>query len=230
MSLSLENAAKIVLVDNYQGFASMGHGRLYAGTKRLFDLFGSFCGLIILLPTILVVKIDTILSGDFHSIFYTQERVGKNGQTFKLYKFRSMVPDADDQLKKILRKNPDLAKEYRKMKKLENDPRITKIGKILRQTSLDELPQLINIIKGDMSIIGCRPYLPREVKDMHENYDEIIKMRPGLTGFWQVSLRNRGTFKERVAMETYYSRNCDFAFDWDILKQTVKSVIEKTGA
>lgn len=230
MSLSLENAAKIVLVDNYQGFASMGHGRLYASSKRLFDLVGGTLGLLVLLPTIIVVKAAALMTGDFHSIFYTQERIGKDGQIFKLYKFRSMRPNADEELKKILRKNPEMAKEYRKMKKLENDPRITKIGAVLRQTSIDELPQIINIIKGDMSIIGCRPYLPREKKDMRENYHEIVSMRPGLTGFWQVSLRSRGTFKERVAMETYYVRNCDAAFDWDILKQTIKSVIKKTGA
>lgn len=230
MSLSLENATKIVLIDNYSGFASIGHGRLYFGAKRLFDLLGGVLGLMVLIPVTVIVKNISLCSGDFSSIFYTQERIGKDGQIFKLYKFRSMVSDADAELKKILRKNPEMAKEYRKMKKLSDDPRITKIGQVLRATSLDELPQVINILKGDMSIIGCRPYLPREKKDMYEAYDEIITMRPGLTGFWQVSLRSRGTFKERLRMETYYVNNCDLAFDLDILKSTFKAVFNQEGA
>ena len=141
-----------------------------------------------------------------------------------------MVPNADEELKKILKKNKKLAKEYKINKKLENDPRITKVGQFIRKTSIDELPQLINILKGDMSLIGNRPYLPREKKDMNSYYKDIIKTKPGLTGFWQCSLRNRGTFEDRLKMEKYYSNNYSFKFDISIFLKTFEVVFGCKGA
>ena len=137
-------------------------------------------------------------NGDFHSIFYTQERIGKDGKLFKLYKYRSMIPNADEVLQKLLKENKEMAKEYKLNKKLDNDTRITKVGKLIRKASIDELPQLLNILKGEMSFIGNRPYLPKEKKDMGKYYNDIVKTKPGLTGFWQVSLRSRGTFKSTI--------------------------------
>ena len=230
MSLRLEYAARLVLVDNFDGFASMGTGRLYSAAKRGGDILGGMLGLLVLVPAAVVVKIAYMISGDFGPIFYTQDRIGKDGETFRLYKFRSMVPDADNVLRKLLRENKEIRDEYREMRKLSNDPRITKVGKVLRRTSLDELPQVINILKGDMSIIGCRPFLPRERKSMLSFYDDIITVKPGLTGFWQVSLRSRGTFKERLMMERYYAKNYSLAFDAEILWKTFKSVLTKEGA
>lgn len=161
---------------------------VYQVTKRLFDIIISLIGIIFLIPITIIVKIISILCGDFHSIFFTQNRIGKNGKEFKFYKFRSMVPNADEILFKTLEMDKVAAAEYKENKKLKNDPRITKAGKILRKLSIDELPQLINIFKGDMSLIGNRSYLPREKDDMVGYYEDIIKTKPGLTGYWQVPL------------------------------------------
>ena len=147
---------------------------IYLGVKRLFDIVLSLIGCIFLLPIALIVKISYILNKDYESIFFSQDRIGKNGKTFKFYKFRSMVVNADEVLKELLKNDKEARKEYKLNKKLKNDPRITKMGKILRRTSLDELPQLINVLRGDMSLIGNRPYLPREKEDMGIYYDTIL--------------------------------------------------------
>ena len=189
MISELDNTAKLVLNNLSETKAvEVENQKVYLFLKRLFDLFGSIIGLIFLIPFILFVKISYMIKGDFKSIFYTQNRIGKNGKEFKFYKFRSMVCNADEVLKKLLDENEDLRKEYQINKKLENDPRITPVGKLIRKTSIDELPQVINILKGDMSIIGNRPYLPREKKDMGSYYDDIVKSKPGLTGFCEVPL------------------------------------------
>ena len=142
-----------------------------------------------------------MLTGDFHSIFYRQKRIGKNGKEFIMYKYRSMIVNADEKLKEVL-KDKKLADEYKNNKKLENDPRITKVGKLIRLLSLDEFPQFINIFIGDMSLIGNRPYLPRERKDMGDYYIDIIKTKPGLTGYWQVNGRSNLSFKKRLELES----------------------------
>ena len=122
---------------------------MYHITKRLFDIICSFIGCLFLIPIAIILKIAFMLTGDFKSIFYSQDRIGKNGKYFKFYKFRSMVPNADEVLQEILRTDKELAKEYRRMKKFHDDPRITKVGRFIRRTSIDELPQLINVLKGD---------------------------------------------------------------------------------
>lgn len=161
---------------------------IYLGTKRLFDLLVSMIGLILLIPIAIIVKIAYMLHGDFTSVIFTQDRIGKNGKLFKFYKFRSMVPNADEILFKALAEDEKLREEYSMNKKLKNDPRITKVGKAIRKLSIDELPQMINIFLGDMSLIGNRPYLPREKKDMSIYYDDIVKTKPGLTGWCEVPL------------------------------------------
>ena len=147
----------------------------YKIIKRVFDIICSIIGIIFLIPIIIIIKIISLLSGDFKSIFFSQLRYGKNGKTFKLYKFRSMVPNADEVLEKLLKEDKKAAQEYKKNKKLKNDPRITKIGKIIRKASIDELPQLINVLKGDMSMIGNRPYLPREKEDIDRNRQSALR-------------------------------------------------------
>lgn len=203
---------------------------MYLVIKRLFDISFSFIGCLFLLPIALVVKIVYLLSGDFHPIFLKQERIGKNGKLFRFYKFRSMIPNADEALKRILETNEEFAKEYKINKKLENDPRVTKIGKILRKTSIDELPQLFNVLKGDMSLIGNRPYLPREKDDMKYYYKSIVKTKPGLTGYWQVNGRSDTTFKERLKLEKYYSNNCSLKLDIKIFFKTFKVVLLHKGS
>lgn len=199
---------------------------IYKIIKRGTDILFSLVGCLLLIPISLLVKIITLCSLDFHSIFYCQNRIGKNGKEFKLYKFRSMVPNADEELRRILKEDKEKAKEYKKMKKLTNDPRITKIGRVLRRTSIDELPQMINVLFGQMTLIGNRPYLPREKKDMGKYYQDIIKTKPGLSGFWQVSLRSRGTFQQRLKMEQYYSNHCGLKFDIQIFFKTIGVVFK----
>lgn len=199
--------------------------KIYLFIKRFFDIFCALIGCMFLIPIIIVIKVLTMCSGDFKSIFFTQKRIGKNGKEFNLYKFRSMVPNADEVLFKMLKEDKKLAREYKINKKLTNDPRITKIGRVIRKISIDELPQLINILKGNMTLIGNRPYLPREKKDMGEYYNDIIKTKPGLTGFWQVNLRSRGTFEDRLKMEKYYSNHAGLKMDTKIFFRTFKVVL-----
>lgn len=203
---------------------------LYFGVKRLFDILVALIGCLFLLPVIIIVKISYLLHKDFDSIFFRQKRIGKNGKEFNLYKFRSMVPNADEVLKELLKNDAEARKEYKINKKLKNDPRITPAGKILRVTSLDELPQFINIFKGEMSLIGNRPYLPREKEDMGLYYNDIIKTKPGLSGYWQVMGRSNTTFEERLKLEQYYSNNFGFRIDTKIFFKTFGAVLKHKGA
>lgn len=203
---------------------------LYLFIKRVFDIVVSLIGCMLLIPVIVIVKIASVINKDYDSIIYTQKRIGKNGKEFKLYKFRSMVVDADTELEKILRKNKKLRKEYMKNRKLKNDPRITKVGKIIRKTSIDELPQMINVLKGDMSMIGNRPYLPREMAAMGDYYDVIVRTKPGLTGYWQVSGRSEVSFDYRLKLEKYYSENYGLKMDFKIFIRTIKVVFRCKGA
>lgn len=203
---------------------------LYFGVKRLFDILIALIGCLFLLPIILIVKISYLLHKDFDSIFFRQKRIGKNGKEFNLYKFRSMVPNADEVLKELLKNDEAARKEYKVNKKLKNDPRVTSMGKILRVTSLDELPQFINIFKGEMSLIGNRPYLPREKEDMGLYYNDIIKTKPGLSGLWQVMGRSNTTFEERLKLEQYYSNNFGFRIDIKIFFKTFGVVLKHKGA
>ena len=203
---------------------------LYLIIKRLFDIICGLIGLIVLIPVTLIVKIIYICNKDFAPIFFTQNRIGKNGKEFKFYKYRSMVSNADEVLFRILKEDKELAKEYKINKKLKNDPRITKVGAFLRKTSLDELPQLINVLKGDMSIIGNRPYLPREKEDMGEYYNDIVKTKPGITGYWQVSGRSNLSFQKRLELEQFYSNQTSLKLDIKIFFKTFAVVLLKKGA
>ena len=232
MITELENTAKLVLYDKVKEDQTLEKSNrlIYHSVKRTFDFVLSFLCLFFLIPLTIVIKILYLINGDFNSIIYVQDRIGKDGRIFKLYKFRSMIPNADEELKKLLKSDKSLAEEYKLNKKLTNDPRITRVGKFIRKFSIDELPQLFNILKGDMSFVGNRPYLPRDKKDMKSYYKDIVKTKPGLTGFWQCSLRNRGTFKDRLKMEKYYSNNYGFRFDISIFLKTFSVVLGCKGA
>lgn len=235
MFADLENTAKLTLGLEYdenniiEEKAGTKH-TIYLGIKRIIDICAGLVGCLLLIPIILIVKIINICNGDFAPVIYSQMRIGLNGKEFKFYKFRSMVPDADKQLVKILREGGDLAKEYRRYKKFKNDPRITKVGHFLRKTSIDELPQLYNVLKGDMSLVGNRPYIPREKEDMGKYFDDIVKTKPGLTGFWQACIRSRSTFDQRLEMEKYYSNNASLRFDIKILFKTIGVVLGQKDA
>lgn len=201
----------------------------YLFVKRLFDIVCGLLGIVILLPISIIVKISYMLSGDFHSIFLCQKRIGKNGKEFNFYKFRTMVTNADEVLEELL-KDPKINEEYTVNKKLANDPRITKMGKILRKASLDELPQFINVLIGNMTMIGNRPYLPREKEDMGVYFNDIVKTKPGITGYWQVSGRSDVSFKQRLKLERYYSNNQSLKLDIKIFIKTFSVVLGKKGA
>ena len=202
----------------------------YRIIKRLFDIIVGLLGLIILIPISLVVLIANLCTGDFHNIFLVQKRIGKNGKEFNFIKYRSMIMNADEVLFKMLKEDKELAKEYKINKKLKNDPRITKVGKILRKTSIDELPQLLNVLIGNMSLIGNRPYLPREKEDMGESFDEIVKTKPGITGYWQVSGKEDSTFERRLELEKYYSNHYSLGMDVKIFFKTFGAVLGGHGA
>lgn len=204
---------------------------IYEAIKRMVDIIGGIIGVILLIPITGVLYIFNLFSKKNKGpLFFEQLRVGKNGKEFRLYKYRSMVMHADEKLWKYLNNNPKAKEEYKKYKKLKHDPRITKIGKFLRKTSLDEFPQFINILKGEMSLVGPRPYLYREREDMGDKYYEIIKVKPGLTGYWQINGRSDLEFKERVNMDVDYIHNRTLWLDTKIFFNTIIKVIKKDGA
>ena len=202
----------------------------YLITKRLFDIILSLFGILFLIPLSIIIKISYILNKDYSSIFYTQTRIGKNGKEFKLYKFRSMIPNADEVLKKLMDTNTDIFNEYSKNKKLKDDPRVTKVGKFIRKTSLDEFPQFINVFKGDMSIVGNRPYLPREKKDMGNYYNDIVKTKCGIVSYWAVHGRSDVSFERRLELEKYYSNHQSLKLDIEIFFRAFLVVLLKKGA
>ena len=202
----------------------------YLVIKRIFDILISIIGLILLIPIALIIKVAYMCTGDFTSIFFVQERIGKNGKLFKFFKFRSMVPNADEVLFRTMELDEIIAAEYNKNKKLKNDPRVTKIGRVIRKLSIDELPQFINVFLGDMSLIGNRPYLPREKQDMGKYFDSIVMTKPGLTGYWQVNGRSDTTFEERLKLEKEYSEKASLLLDIKIFFKTFIVVLFGKGA
>lgn len=202
---------------------------LYFGVKRLFDILIALIGCLFLLPIILIVKISYLLHKDFDSIFFRQKRIGKNGKEFNLYKFRSMVPNADEVLKELL-KDPKYKEEWNLNQKFEHDPRITSMGNILRKTSLDELPQFINILIGDMSLIGPRPLVPGELDSHNGNHELYESVRPGISGWWAANGRSATTYERRLELEYYYVQHCGLILDIRCVFRTIKAVIFKTGA
>ena len=198
--------------------------------KRILDICGGLVGVIGLIPLTIAIWIANRVVGDNGPVFYTQERIGKNGKLFKMYKYRSMVVGADEKLEKYLLENEEAREEYKKYKKLKEDPRITKVGKFIRKTSIDEFPQFINVLKGDMSLVGPRPYLPREKEDMKYFYPYIIESKPGITGFWQISGRSEVTFEERLNMDFTYFKIKNLKLDIKVLVKTLMNVVKKEGA
>ena len=198
--------------------------------KRAIDILGALCGMILLIPLTIGIWIANKIAKDNGPIFYTQDRIGKDGKIFKMYKYRSMVVGADEKLKKYLEENEEARKEFKEYKKLKNDPRITKIGKVIRKTSLDEFPQFINVLKGEMSLVGPRPYMPREKEDINGFFNYITSCKPGITGLWQTSGRSDTTFTERLTLDMSYYYNNTLKSDIKILYKTVENVIKKEGA
>ncbi|WP_374149420.1 sugar transferase [Priestia megaterium] len=198
----------------------------YRCGKRIIDVLGALIGLIILSWLFIIVIIAIKLEEPKSPIFFMQERIGKDGKSFGMFKFRSMVIDAENKLKELLEHNEIEGAMF----KMKNDPRITKVGKLIRKTSIDELPQLWNVLKGDMSLVGPRPPLLREVLE-YNDYDKLrLLVTPGCTGLWQVSGRSNTTFKEMVSLDLQYITERSLVYDIKILLKTVKVLIGSKDA
>lgn len=198
--------------------------------KRVMDIGIGIVGVLSLLPLTILVWIKTDSEERKHGLFFTQDRIGRDGKSIKIYKYRSMVTGADKILEEMMAKDENIREEYEKNKKLKDDPRITKVGDFLRRTSLDEFPQFLNVLKGEMSFVGPRPYLSREKKDMGDYYEKIIKSKPGITGMWQTHGRSETDFEERLELDEYYYRNWSLWLDIVIIIKTIKNVIGGKGA
>lgn len=194
--------------------------------KRIIDVILSFVGLVVLFPLFLIIGISIKLESK-GPVFFIHKRVGKNGKIFGMYKFRTMVSNAEELIKEF---TPEQMREFKENFKLENDPRITKVGKVLRKTSLDELPQLINILKGELSIIGPRPVISEELEKYGDNKTKFLSVTPGLTGYWAANGRSNISYEQRMVMELYYIDNISWKMDLKVFLKTIISVLKKEGA
>jgi len=201
--------------------------------KRIFDILFSSIALLLGLPFFIIIAFLIKLSSK-GPIFYCSLRLGHKGRLFKFWKFRSMYCDADSRLQHLLKQQPKLNKEWQRFFKLKNDPRLTCLGRLIRKTSLDELPQFWNVLKGDLSIVGPRPYLPREEKRIKEligsNIDVLLSVKPGLTGIWQTSGRSALSFEKRIALDLSYVQTHSFLLDMQLIAKTIPEMIASKGA
>ena len=200
--------------------------KVYLAIKRLIDIIGSLIGIILLSPIYIIIAI-LIKFDSPGKIVFGHTRKGKGGKDIKVYKFRTMYSNASEIFESF---TPEQKEEYYKNFKLDNDPRVTKLGGFLRKTSLDELPQLFNILKGDMTIIGPRPIVEKEISKYGNKAEKLFSGVPGLAGYWQANGRSDTTYEERVEMDMYYIDNMSFYLDVKILFQTAISVLKGEGA
>ena len=199
---------------------------MYRIVKRILSILCSVISIIVLSPLFIIIGLMVKISSK-GSVFFIHERIGCQGKKFKLIKFRTMVDNAEDMIASF---NPEQKKEWEENFKLKDDPRITKIGKFLRKTSLDELPQLINILKGDMSFVGPRPVVEDELSWYGDNKEKLLSVKPGLTGWWAVNGRSDVPYPERCDLELYYVDRISFGFDLLILVKTLGAIVRKDGA
>jgi len=197
--------------------------------KRVVDITLAISGILLLAPLLIICFLATIATSRGPAIF-RHRRVGFNGKHFDCYKFRTMVTDAPERLRKLLESDPTAAAEWTANRKLRNDPRVTAIGAILRKSSLDELPQLFNVLKGDMSIVGPRPVTDDELERYSTAIGAYLACRPGITGLWQVSGRSTTTYDKRVACDAFYARNWSMTLDAKILIVTIPSLLASDSA
>ena len=196
----------------------------YKFFKRLCD-FSLACLLLILFIPIFLLIAFLIKASSRGPIFFIQKRIGKNKKEFSCYKIRTMHPEADFMLKEILKTNLDIKKEFESNQKIFNDPRITPLGKYLRYTSLDEIPQILNILKGEMSFIGPRPIIKEEIKRYENSFEKAFSVLPGMSGLWQVSGRNKLSYKRRIQLDVIYAKNINFLLDLNIFFRTIGVIL-----
>ena len=210
------------------GFTFTPRQMIYLGFKRAADIFFGMVGLLVLIPITIGIKLANVLSGDRASIFYRQSRLGQYGKTIRIWKFRSMVPNADEVLQELL-KQESYRREWEENQKFDNDPRITKVGRFIRKTSIDELPQLLNVLAGDMSIVGPRPLVKGEL-EAHGGLKLYQRVKPGITGWWGCNGRSNIDYRERLELEYYYVKNCSLYLDILCIFRTVFAVLKRDGA
>jgi exopolysaccharide production protein ExoY len=214
------------LTSNSQNTA---HPPLGGSFKRIFDVLGAASGLVVLSPLFILLALLVKFS-DKGRVFYGHRRIGRNGEVFACLKFRTMVENGDEVLAIYFAKNPSAREEWNATRKLQNDPRVTRVGAVLRKLSLDELPQIFNILRGDMSIVGPRPVVKDELDLYGNSAGFYLKSRPGLTGLWQISGRNDVSYGTRVAFDRQYVENWSFAEDLKIIAKTVPAVLSSRGS
>ncbi|GLI06387.1 multidrug MFS transporter [Paenibacillus tyrfis] len=210
---------------------SMNHSldearQTYLIAKRILDILGAVCGIVVLLPVFVIVALLIKMEDPKGPVFFHQIRVGKNGKHFRMYKFRSMISNAEELLPELLSQNEIEGHMF----KMKHDPRITKVGKFIRKTSIDELPQLFNVLKGHMSLVGPRPPLPREVKEYSSYHMQRLQVTPGCTGLWQVSGRNSLTFEQMIELDIKYIVHRSFLLDLKIILKTVSMLLGSKNA
>ena len=211
--------------DEFEGSPAGGD----LSVKRVFDVISASLVLLLVAPLLILIAIAIRLQ-DGEKAIYAQTRYGLNGRAFQCLKLRSMVPNAAEKLQQLLDSDPEAKREWELTQKLTNDPRITKLGKFIRATSIDELPQLINIIRGDMSVVGPRPIQFSEFSKYGDDLAHYCSVRPGLTGLWQVSGRSNISYAERVAIDKRYVQTRTFWGDLAIIFKTIPAVLKSDGA
>jgi exopolysaccharide biosynthesis polyprenyl glycosylphosphotransferase len=197
--------------------------------KRCFDVVGAAAVLIVLMPLLVVIPLMIKLDSP-GPVFYRQERIGRNGRRFRIFKFRTMRVDADEHLARLMANDPELRREWEAQHKLSRDPRVTPIGTLLRKSSLDEVPQILNVLLGDMSLVGPRPIVEAEQHRYRDDLDRLIDLPPGMTGYWQISGRSNASYPERVRLDMAYVRNWSLGLDLLILAKTVRTLFSRQGA
>lgn len=230
---SIENtkplaAAKIGAIASFRNFC-------YRFVKRSFDIVFALVGCVGVIILIPFVKIGNMVTGDFAPLFYRTIRIGKNGKKFHFLKFRSMVVTKDGKsaealLEQTLNSDPKLREQWEKFRKLDNDPRITKMGAFIRNTSLDEFPQFWNVLKGDMSLIGPRPLMEGELDEHDGDHDRYEAVRPGITGWWAANGRSKLSYDKRLELEYWYAEHASIAVDLKIIARTIRTVIIREGS
>ena len=210
------------------GFSFTPGQVLYLGGKRVIDVICGLFGVILLIPVTLLVKLVYLITGDVATIFFQQYRVGQNGVPIRILKYRTMVPDADEALAELL-EDESCRREWEQNQKLANDPRITKAGRFLRKTSIDELPQLINVLMGKMSLVWPRPLIIGEL-EAHGGLKLYQKVKPGITGWWACNGRSNIDYRERLELEYFYVKNCSLYLDLICVIRTIIAIITKSGA
>jgi Undecaprenyl-phosphate galactose phosphotransferase WbaP len=202
----------------------------YAVTKRALDVLGAIVLALVFSPLILAIVVLALIRREPGSILYRHDRIGQGGHAFECLKFRTMVPNADQVLRELLERDPAIKVEWVRDHKLRCDPRVTRLGRFLRRTSLDELPQLWNVMRGDMSLVGPRPVVREELLRYGRNVRAYLSAKPGITGLWQVKGRNDTDYRRRIVLDTYYVRNRSLLLDLYILFNTTRVVLEGSGA